>query len=214
MKDFFISHNSKDESLAEWIAWTLEEAGHSVVIQAWDFRPGGDFVQEMQNSATGTARTIAVLSENYLNAEYTQPEWGSAFACDPQGNERTLVPVRISPCRPTGLLATRIYVDLVGLSEDSACELLLESLQDRGHPTAPSTFPGREDEILIGGGTSEDSKQTFPGKASSALAVWREKLEFLRQQEATASDPAQRFALRKQIEEAEKKIGELGAGFA
>jgi hypothetical protein len=50
-----------------------------------------------------------------------------------------------------------------------------------------------------------------PSTASSAaLAVWREKLEYLRQQEAITADPAQKFALKKQIEEAEQKIHELG----
>ena len=66
MKDFFISYNKADKNWAEWIAWTLEEAGYSVVIQAWDFRPGGNFVLEMQKAATDTHKTIAVLSDNYL----------------------------------------------------------------------------------------------------------------------------------------------------
>ncbi len=28
----------------------LEEAGHSVVVQAWDFRVGGNFVLDMQKA--------------------------------------------------------------------------------------------------------------------------------------------------------------------
>jgi hypothetical protein len=40
MKDFFVSYNRADRDWAEWIAWQLEEAGYSVVIQDWDFRPG------------------------------------------------------------------------------------------------------------------------------------------------------------------------------
>lgn len=54
---------------------------------------------------------------------------------------------------------------------------------------------------------------SFPGSAPAggrALAVWREKLEFLLEQEALASDPSQLFALRKQIEQARKKIKGLG----
>lgn len=47
MKDFFISYTGNDRPWAEWIAWVLEEAGYSVVIQAWDFRPGGNFVLDM-----------------------------------------------------------------------------------------------------------------------------------------------------------------------
>jgi hypothetical protein len=41
------------------------------------------------------------------------------------------------------------------------------------------------------------------------LAIWKEKLDYLRAQEAICSDPAQRFTLKKQIEEAEAKLREL-----
>ena len=78
-KDFFISYNKADRYWGEWIAWQLEEAGFSVVIQAWDFRPGSNFVLEMQKAATEAERTIAVLSNDYLDALYTQPEWAAAF---------------------------------------------------------------------------------------------------------------------------------------
>ena len=40
MKDFFISYHKADKNWTEWSAWTLEEAEYSVVIQAWNFRPG------------------------------------------------------------------------------------------------------------------------------------------------------------------------------
>jgi len=43
----------------------------------------------------------------------------------------------------------------------------------------------------------------------SALAVWREKLDYLRTQEALAADPALRFALSKQIQEAQMRVNEL-----
>ena len=44
----------------------------------------------------------------------------------------------------------------------------------------------------------------------AALSVWSEKLAFLEEQEAIVADAAQKFALRKQIEEARAKILELG----
>jgi len=75
-KDFFISYNQGDRAWAEWLAWTLEEVGYSVIIDAWDFRPGGNFALEMDRAMKRAERTIAVLSENYLNAVYTQSEWG------------------------------------------------------------------------------------------------------------------------------------------
>lgn len=55
---------------AEWIAWVLEEDGHKVLVQAWDFVPGSNWIQSMQAGAARAARTIAVLSPAYLESEY------------------------------------------------------------------------------------------------------------------------------------------------
>src|SRR3989442_2898381 len=49
-KDFFISYTSVDASWAEWIAAELEHAGYTTIIQAWDFRPGSNFLSEMDNA--------------------------------------------------------------------------------------------------------------------------------------------------------------------
>lgn len=210
MKDFFVSYNGNDRRWAEWIAWSLEKEGYTTVIQAWDFRAGGDFVMEMQKAATGTRKTIAVLSDDYLRAEYTQPEWGNAFARDPQGHQRTLIPVRVEPCKPDGLLATRIYVDLVGLSADEAREKLMEELKDRGKPASSPPFPGSGRQPPAAPANVSAPPRSFPGSASGAVDVWREKLEFLRMQEPLIVAADQKFALKKQIEEAERKIRELG----
>lgn len=141
MIDFFISYNRNDEAWAEWIAWVLKESGYSIVLQKWHFRPGQDFVLQMQEAATSSKHTIAVLSKHYLNAEFTQPEWTAAFARDPRGNERTLIPVRIAPCEPVGMLKSRIYIDLVGRDENAAREAMLAGLADTGEPTTAPAFP-------------------------------------------------------------------------
>ena len=92
MKDFFISYNKADRTWAEWIAWQLEEARYSVIVQAWDFRPGSNFVLDMNRATKEAERTIAVLSPDFLAAEFTQPEWAAAFAKDPTGEKGLLVP--------------------------------------------------------------------------------------------------------------------------
>jgi len=144
VKDFFVSYNRADKQWAEWIAWTLEEANYSVFIQAWDFRPGGNFVLDMQRAAAESQKTIMVLSESYLKASYTQPEWAAAFASDPQSLERKLLPVRVKECQPEGMLRPLVYVDLVGLSPDDAKQALLGALVQRAKPEQPPAFPGVE----------------------------------------------------------------------
>lgn len=147
MKHFFISYNRHDKKWAEWIAWTLEEAGYQVAIEAWDFRPGGNFVLYMQEALTQSQTTIAVLSEHFLQAVYVHPEWAEAFARDPQGHQRALIPVRVAECQPTGLLAQIVYVDVVDCEATEAQQRLLAGVSEgRLKPTTSPPYPGKASE--------------------------------------------------------------------
>ena len=142
-KDFFISYNSADQNWAEWIAWQLEVAGYSTVLQAWDFRPGSNFVLEMHKASQQAERTIAVLSPAYLQALYTQPEWAAAFAQDPTGALKTFLPVRVKKVDLSGLLAPIVYIDLVSTDADVAKERLLTGIKHgRAKPATAPGFPG------------------------------------------------------------------------
>src|ERR1044072_3105368 len=113
MKDLFISYNKADRTRAEWIAWQLAEAGYSVVLQAWDFLTGGNFVLDMQKAAKEAERTIAVLSPDYLTSEFAASEWAAAFAQDPTGKKGKLLPVRVRECEPEGLLPQIVCIDVL-----------------------------------------------------------------------------------------------------
>ena len=56
----------------------------------------------------------------------------------------------------------------------------------------------------------EDERHGKERQGKKALRTWREKLDYLLEQEAVLSNPAQKFELTKQIEEARRKIRELG----
>ena len=111
--DFFVSYTSADRAWAEWIAWQLEAEGYRVKLQAWDFLPGSDFVQQMNQAVQEAERTIAVLSAAYLTSAFGAAEWGAVFADDPTGEQGRLLPVRVAQVEPSGLLKTRVYADLV-----------------------------------------------------------------------------------------------------
>ena len=142
-RDFFISYTSADRAWAEWIAWELEEADYTTLIQAWDFRPGMNFVTEMQKGAAESSRILIVLSEQFLRSGFTQAEWTSAFAKDPTEANGLLIPVRVVECEPLGLLQARIYVDLVGLSDEEALrrKLLDGVKQGRAKPAPRPPIP-------------------------------------------------------------------------
>jgi tetratricopeptide (TPR) repeat protein len=141
-RDFFISYTGADRAWAEWIAVQLEAAGHTTMLQAWDFRPGSDFVEQMHRAIEQTERTIAVLSQRYLASVFAAAEWHAIFAKDPTGQAGLLVPVRIEDCEPPGLLRTRVYIDLVAADEEEARRRLLAGVDRSGARPTSAPFPG------------------------------------------------------------------------
>ncbi len=142
-RDFFISYASADRRWAEWIAWQLDEAGYSTILQAWDFHAGGNFVLDMDTATRRTERTIAVLSPDYLASRFTPSEWAAAFQRDPKGEQGILLPVRVRPCDVEGLLRQIGYIDLVDQNEQEALTTLLTKVQQqqRSKPVQAPTFP-------------------------------------------------------------------------
>ena len=66
MTHFFVSYNRYDRAGAKWIAGTLEEEGHTTVIQAWDFRAGGNFVLDMQKATSATDRKYGCNVQSWV----------------------------------------------------------------------------------------------------------------------------------------------------
>jgi TIR domain len=161
---FFISYTKDDRVWAEWIAWQLEVAGYTTVLQAWDFRPGGDFVERMHQAVDEAERTIAVLSPVYLESAFGGVEWRSVFAKDPSGEKGLLVPVRVEECEPSGLLAGRIYLDLVGLDENAANQALLAGVKQGDRPGRPAVAPAFPGSATAG---ARAAPPPFPGPGPS-----------------------------------------------
>ncbi|MEY9848764.1 TIR domain-containing protein [Streptacidiphilus sp. MAP5-3] len=145
--DFFISYSPADERWAAWIAWTLEEAGHRTLLQAWDFVPGTDFIDFMDRGVTESTAVIAVLSDHYKNSTYGRMEWQAALRSSPQPPNPRLLTVRVADTTVEGLLATITYIDLVGVQDAAAAkDLLLTRIEStvtgRSRPEERPQFPG------------------------------------------------------------------------
>ena len=145
-RDFFVSYAGPDEHYAEWVAWHLENEGYSVIIQKWDFRPGHNFVLMMDSALRISDKVVIILSESYLEHEFPQPEWAGAFAEDPLGLRRRVIPVRIEECKPSGLLKAIIYIDLTPFIEchdkEGAIKVLLNGISiSRAKPNVEPIFP-------------------------------------------------------------------------
>ena len=143
MRNFFISYNKADKEWAAWIAWQLEEAGYTTTLQDWDFRPSDNFPIKMNETLRDSERVIAVLSQSYLSAQFTHPEWASAFRQDPTGSAGILLPVLIAECDLKGLFSSIVHINLIGKDETQAKTTLLDGvIRGRAKPLTKPDFPG------------------------------------------------------------------------
>ncbi|ADP79493.1 WD40 repeat, subgroup [Pseudofrankia inefficax] len=164
--DFFVSYTRVDRTWAEWVAWHLEEAGYSVLIEAWDFVPGTNWRFRMGEGAQRAERTIAILSAAYLKSVYGEQEWQAAQAADPNGFARKLLPIRVEDCLRPSLLDTVVSIDLFDRTAADAPQHLLDQVQSsisgRAKPTTQPTFP-----ISVPDSRSVD-EHAFPSPARRA----------------------------------------------
>ena len=140
-KDFFISYTASDEQWATWIAGVLEANDKKTYLQAWDFKPGENFVLNMHKALINCKRFIAVLSAEYMQKVYCQAEWTAAFTKDPSGEKGLFIPIRVEDYKPEGLLAPIIYIDLFGVDVKEA-EERLKKLDKEGIPRNKRGYPG------------------------------------------------------------------------
>ncbi len=174
--DFFISYSPTDEQWATWIAWELETAGYSAMLQAWDFMPGTNFLDFVDCGVSEASVVVAVLSRSYLTSRYGRLEWQAALRADPD-YVNPLVTIRGEDWPVEGLLSVITYLDLVGVTDPKAArEQLLERIrQTVAGRTTPANRPGyppdrpiksqREDQPSALPLASERSTRRTPGAA-------------------------------------------------
>jgi hypothetical protein len=173
--DFFVSYTSPDEEWAVWIAHVLEEAGCKVILQCWDFRPGSNFVLEMQKALQSSDRMIAVLSPDYLAAKFPSSEWAAVFAADPEGTKKRLVPVMVRKCEPDGLLGQVVQIRIHNLDTAAARRALLDGVKEgRAKPDEPPKFPGAVNAADSG---TKSGRLLWQHLSSPPDVRWRDSLD-------------------------------------
>ncbi|MFF1297406.1 MULTISPECIES: toll/interleukin-1 receptor domain-containing protein [unclassified Streptomyces] len=63
---WFISHAGADRAWAEWIAWQLEDAGHRVELDYWDWGAGDNFVLRMNAALERDRQRLSLVLGKHL----------------------------------------------------------------------------------------------------------------------------------------------------
>ncbi|MGW1391033.1 FxSxx-COOH system tetratricopeptide repeat protein [Streptomyces nigra] len=166
---FFISYAGTDRAWAEWVGWHLEQAGHQVILDVWDWRTGDNLVQRMDEALKRADAVIALFSTAYFEDErWTTEEWTAAVA-----HRDRLIPLALEPLTTNDLpqiLAVKLRKDLHGLDETAAQIALHEAVNSGSRPTAPPLFPGTVP-VTAPMSMAGQSRPRLPGSAGQP-EVW------------------------------------------
>ena len=209
MPKIFVSYSHQDEPWKERIVKHLRVLAPEG-LEVWDDRQiaaGADWEPEITQAITGCDLALLLISADFLTSRFILGQEVPPLLQRRQEQGVRVIPVILSPCAWTRVPWLR---SIQARPKDGKP---LSGMSQHEADAALAHLAGEVADLLLTPISKSSSLPTPPptgAKApSAAAAVWREKLDYLRVQEAVCSDPAQRFTLKKQIEEAETKLREL-----
>jgi hypothetical protein len=209
MPEVFISYSHQDEPWKERVAKHLAVLADTG-LAVWDDRriaAGADWRAEINQAIAACDVALLLVSADFLTSRFILGEEVPAFLARRREQGIRVLPLIVAPC------AWQRVPWLASLAVRPKDGQPLSGMSNHDAEAALAALTGEIADLLLTP-ISKASRLPSPGapaggSESGAAAIWREKLEFLRVQEAICSDPAQRFTLKKQIEEAEAKLREL-----
>jgi tetratricopeptide (TPR) repeat protein len=117
--DFFISRRGESALAAQEVAEVLKDEGYTVLVQDYDIPYASDFIAAMHDALKRCRHLIVLLTKDYGASDFTMMEVTNFLAAAGRAaDERRLVVLRIAECEPDGILAGRVYGDLVGVADE------------------------------------------------------------------------------------------------
>jgi tetratricopeptide (TPR) repeat protein len=176
--NIFISFTNSDRGKACWIAKELEALGHVTHVHEWEVEGGSDIPQWMLQRHDGADHVLCVVSDQYLNAPFSQWEMKAALWQAARKRPGFVLFVMAEPCRLPSLIDHFKRCEIYGVSKPVARERLRAFMERAKVPHAvpdpfsnvvalsnvpiriPMHFIGRDDALVdIDNGLRGDSRQ-------------------------------------------------------
>lgn len=112
MEKVFISYSHKDkEWVRNWLLPRLENNGIETHIDYRDFEIGVATVLNMERAVEKCAKTLLVLTQHWIDSEYTQFEGIMVQTEDPIGLKKKILPLKLNGCELPRRLQILTYAD-------------------------------------------------------------------------------------------------------
>jgi hypothetical protein len=227
----FIAHASEDKPEIRELYGKLKAAGYQPWLDEEDLLPGQNWREEIPKALKNSDLFLACLSSTSISKRgYIQREFKMAMemlAEFPPGNIY-LIPLKLDDCQIPDLNQSEYGLNLRDIQwldyyQPNGFEKLIKAIE---HQFGKRETQLEEKENItfqnhqgvgdnVSGNKSinnyylADKTSNTEGVNTAAIEIWTQKLAHFQQQEAIASDPAQKFQLKMQIQECEQKIREL-----
>jgi len=167
--DVFISYSHTDEQWVEkTLLKTLEDAGLRVCIDFRDFLAGRPALFNMQDAVRQSRHTVLVITEAWINSEWTLFESLLASTKDPAGLRRRTIPLRLQAVEIPDFISTLTWVDFTRPDRQAnAWRQLFTSLGEPVQVSAPAvtqsqpTTPASNPSQAIGSNSSSGTADLF-----------------------------------------------------
>jgi tetratricopeptide (TPR) repeat protein len=162
--DFFLSRRGSVAAVAQEVSDVLTDKGYKVLVQDYDIPLGASFIETMHEAIKNARDLIILFTADYEKSGYTRQELTS-FEAERLRDERDrhIVVLRCDDAPLRGLLADRVYQDLVGVAEPEERKRRIIAAAERhssaerpqrrrgrtfvGVPPRIAGFTGRADEL-------------------------------------------------------------------
>ncbi|MCW8377089.1 FxSxx-COOH system tetratricopeptide repeat protein [Streptomyces justiciae] len=132
----FVAHMPEDRAWAEWVSWTLREAGYEV-DQDWPGRQGDSFLTTVLG-LPAEDRIVALYSAAFLGEGGMPRDQSAALLAMPE----KFIALRVEEIDVPGAVQRHGFTDLFGVEEREAREALLRAVENPiSTPTTPPAFP-------------------------------------------------------------------------
>lgn len=138
VRDFSISYAREDRAWARWIAQTLQEEGHTVHLDVWNFSPGSDFTLELTEMLMSSLYVLAVLSPEYLKALRAQKNWKTVLTQRSRGSVTGTIGITVRPCDARDVLTSDSIIKLDAATEIEATDALVRNISNRTIRSRPA----------------------------------------------------------------------------